>query len=86
MIRPHEITHQSFNIADGWCVGEVNHIAPDNIEVIWTDGINRQGVRVKTFSQIQQVINWLALCYCAHERGEGNVAAPSFIQDSDWIE
>lgn len=86
MIRPHEITHQSFNIGNGWAVGKVNHIAPDNIEVLWTDGINGQGVRVQTFSQIQRVINWLALCYCAQERGEGNVAAPSFIQDSDWIE
>tara|TARA_R110000851_G_C12651269_1_gene520204 strand:+ start:101 stop:373 length:273 start_codon:yes stop_codon:yes gene_type:complete len=88
---PLEITHQTFKIADGWCVGEVNVIAPNHQEVSWTGEAvsmpkRRHTVKVETFSQAQEVINWLVAIHGAIERGELGVNAPSFLNDSDWIE
>ncbi len=76
--------HKTFNIADGWCVGRVETISDAEAHVIWTDGINTQGVRVEnTFSKIQEVINWLLAIHGAEERGEETPEAPEFI---NWIE
>ena len=90
-MEPLEVTHKTFNIGDGWCVGEVNVIAPNHQEVSWTGEAVakpkwRHTVKVESFSQVQEVINWLLAIHGATERGELGVNAPSFIQDSDWIE
>ena len=79
--------HKTFNSADGWCVGRVEYLSDTEAHVIWTDGINTQGVRVKNnFSKIQEVINWLVAIHGAEERGEETPDAPKSIKDSDWIE
>jgi hypothetical protein len=78
---PLEVTHKTFNIGDGWCVGRVETISDTDARIIWSDGINTQRVGVdNNFSQIQEVINWLVACHGAHMRDEETPDAPAFIR------